>query len=86
MKSELEKIINDRFDALERMKDVLLVGAFEQPAELPVGVLVDLGKQINDMLKLNQEIRKEDRAKVRRIISDAISAGIAAGRAAALSL
>ena len=86
MNKELEKAINDRFDALERMKDVLLVGAFEQPAELPVSVLVDLGKQINHLLDLNQQIRKEERAKVVRMVSDAISAGIAAGRAAALSL
>lgn len=86
MKRELEKAINDRFDALERMKDILMVGAFEQPAELPVSVLVDLGKQINNLLEINQQIRKEERAKVVRMISDAISAGIAAGRATALSL
>ena len=50
-------------------------------------MLVDLGKQINDLLKLNQEIRRRKTVpKYGGIISDAISAGIAAGQAAALSL
>jgi len=87
LRDVLDAEIINRFDSLERMAEVMFNNLnVADIGSMPRETLVLMGDKINDLLRQNQQVRVESRELVRKMLKDAVSAGIAAGRAAALSL